>query len=112
MKRKFLNIVKLIGLVVVLNTLCGQYSYAAAEKEAFSGKHESMELASRILMSEIEGRGHDIFEDILSEKYDSITEETSAIVKKAKEIDELFFPIDPDLQSWYRRSQAFDPEIL
>ena len=110
MKRKFLNIVKLIGLVVVLNTLCGQYS--AAEKEAFSGKRESIELASRILMSEIEGRGHDIFEDILSEKYDSITEETSAIVKKAKEIDELFFPIDPDLQSWYRRSQAFDPEIL
>ncbi|MDR4499218.1 MAG: hypothetical protein MRK02_15070 [Candidatus Scalindua sp.] len=63
-------------------------------------------------MSEIEGRAHDIFENILLEKYDAITDETSAILKKAKEIDELFFPVDPGLQSWYRRSQAFDPEIL
>ncbi|MGR3293183.1 MAG: hypothetical protein ACUZ9M_04100 [Candidatus Scalindua sp.] len=76
------------------------------------GKHETIILPSRILMSEIEGRAHNIFEDILLEKYDAIKQETEAILEKAKKIDQLFFPVDPGLHSWYRRSEAFDPEIL
>ena len=63
-------------------------------------------------MSEIEGRAHNIFEDILHEKYDAIVQEAEAVLEKAKGIDQLFFPIDPGLNAWYRRSEAFDPEIL
>lgn len=71
-----------------------------------------MALQSRILMSEIEGRVHNIFKDILTENYDSIKPETDAILTRANKISELFFPVDPGLDSWYRRSDAFDPEIL
>jgi hypothetical protein len=110
MTRVFLNIVMLLGLLGAINTFCGQPSYA--EEEAFTGKHETMALPSRVLMSEIEGRVHNIFEDILSENYDSIKQETDAILTRANKISELFFPVDPGLEAWYRKSQAFDPEIL
>ncbi len=63
MKRKFLNIAICLGMLGVINTFYGQQPYA--EEEAFVGKHETMVLPSRILMSEIEGRAHKIFEDIL-----------------------------------------------
>jgi hypothetical protein len=110
MIRIFLNIVILLGLLGAINTFCGQQSYA--EEEAFTGKHETMALPSRILMSEIEGRVHNIFEDILTENYAPIKQETDAILTRANKISELFFPVDPGLEAWYRKSQAFDPEIL
>ena len=110
MKRVFLNLVILLGLLGAINTFYGQHSFA--EEEAFTGTHESMVLPSRILMSEIEGRAHNIFEDILLEDYSSIKQETEAILTKATKISELFFPVDPGLDAWYRKSDAFDPEIL
>jgi len=110
MKRIFFNIVILLGLLGAINAFCGQPSYA--EEAAFNGKHETLVLPSRILMSEIEGRAHNIFEDILTENYEPIKQETEAILTKANKISELFFPVDPGLNAWYRRSGAFDPEIL
>ncbi|MHC4183410.1 MAG: tetratricopeptide repeat protein [Planctomycetota bacterium] len=110
MTRIFLNIVILLGLLGASNTFYCQPYYA--EEEAFKGKHETVILPSRILMSEIESRAHNIYEDILLEKYGAIKQETDAIITKAKKINELFFPVDPGLNAWYRRSEAFDPEIL
>jgi hypothetical protein len=63
-------------------------------------------------MSEIEGCAHNIFEDILTENYEPIKQETDAILTRANKISELFFPVDPSLNAWYRKSDAFDPEIL
>jgi len=110
MKNIFLNLVLLLGMLGAINTFYSQHSFA--EEEAFTGTHESMVLPSRILMSEIEGRAHNIFEDIVIEDYASIKQETDGILTRANKISELFFPVDPGLNAWYRKSDAFDPEIL
>lgn len=116
MIRKILNIglisISIVGLTgTIINTISTP-SVFAEEDEPFTKKHETIDMPTRILMSDIEGHAQNIYEDIVKDDYDSIKKETDAISKRSKEIVDHFFPIDPGLDSWYRRSKALDPEIL
>ena len=60
-------------------------------------------------MIEIEKRMYNILEGILVGNFTYVKQEAAAVSQTASQINENFFPRNPDIDAWYRRSKDLDP---
>lgn len=74
------------------------------------GAHEDVKLPTKRLMIEIEKRVYNMLEGILVGNFPYVKQEAAAVAAKAGEINENFFPRNPEVDAWYRRSKDLDPK--
>lgn len=101
-----LGLAGLVGLTNVVNT---STVLAAEEKAIIAHEHEKVTLPTKRLMIEIEKRMYNMLEGILVGNFKYVKQEASAVAAEGKKIEENFFPRNPDVDAWYRRSKDLDP---
>ena len=98
-----------VGLVWSANMACSSAVLAAEEKPSAAHEHEKVTLPTKRLMIEIEKRMYNILEGILVGNFTYVKQEAAAVSQTASQINENFFPRNPDIDAWYRRSKDLDP---
>lgn len=76
------------------------------------GTHEDVKLPTKRLMIEIEKRVYNMLEGILVGNFNYVKQEAAAVAEKASQINENFFPRNPDIDHWYKRSKDLDPKNI
>ena len=76
------------------------------------GAHEDVKLPTKRLMIEIEKRVYNMLEGILVGNFPYVKQEAAAVKAKASEINENFFPRNPEIDAWYKRSKDLDPKNI
>lgn len=112
MKRVMVFGVSLLGLAGLAGSANVVYTstvLAAEEKATVAHEHEKVTLPTKRLMIEIEKRMYNMLEGILVGNFKYVKQEASAVSAEAKKIEENFFPRNPDIDAWYRRSKDLDP---
>lgn len=107
-----LSLLGFAGLMGSANVVCTQKAFAGEERVSAVHEHENVKLPTKRLMIEIEKRMFNILEGILVGNFKSVKEEAAAVMEKAKQINENFFPRNPDIDAWYKRSKDLDPSNI
>ena len=99
------------GLVGSTNVVCTK-AFAGEERASAVQEHEKVTLPTKRLMREIEKKMYNILEGILVGNFKYVKQEAAAVTEKAKQINENFFPRNPDIDAWYKRSKDLDPSNI
>lgn len=113
MKRSFVLSMSLSGVI----GLCGVGSisssaFAGEERASIAHQHENVTLPTKRLMVEFEKRTYNILEGILIGNFKSVKQEAGAISEAGNKVLENFFPRNPDIDAWYKRSKDLDPSNI
>ena len=76
----------------------------AAEEKVVS--HEGVMLPTRMLMHEIAKRMSNILEGTLASSFKYVAQEAGAIVDESYKINDVFFPVDPKENKWFKRAKT------
>lgn len=87
-------------------------AFAGEERASAVHEHESIKLPTKRSMVEIEKRMYNILEGILVGNFKYVKQEAAAVAEKANQINENFFPRNPDIDAWYKRSKDLDPSNI
>ena len=101
-----------LGLVVAASTIYTSPVLAAEERAVVAHEHEKVTLPTKRLMIEIEKRVYNILEGILVGNFKYVKQEAAAVAEKANQINENFFPRNPEIDHWYMRSKDLDPKNI
>ena len=101
-----------VGLVGAANTIYTSPVLAAEERAIVAHEHEKVTLPTKRLMIEIEKRVYNILEGILVGNFKYVKQEAAAVSEKASQINENFFPRNPEIDHWYMRSKDLDPKNI
>lgn len=115
MKMELLSSIILAGTTGVAGVASTVYTttvLAAEERAVAAHDHEKVKLPTKRLMVEMEKRTYNILEGILIGNYKQVSNEANAILSEANKINENFFPRNPEIDAWYRRSQDLDPKNI
>jgi cytochrome c556 len=99
------------GLVGSTNAVCTK-AFAGEERASAVHEHEDVKLPTKRLMVEIEKRMYNILEGILVGNFKYVKQEAAAVMEKANQINENFFPRNPEIDAWYKRSKDLDPSNI
>ncbi|HHT9107441.1 MAG TPA: cytochrome c [Candidatus Wunengus sp. YC63] len=99
------------GLVGLTNMVCTK-AFAGEERASAVHEHENIKLPTKRLMVEIEKRMYNILEGILVGNFKYVKQEAAAVTEKANQINENFFPRNPEIDAWYKRSKDLDPSNI
>ena len=99
------------GLVGSTNVVCTK-AFAGEERASAIPEHEKVKLPTKRLMREIEKKMYNILEGILVGNFKYVKQEAAAVTEKANQINENFFPRNPDIDAWYKRSKDLDPSNI
>lgn len=99
------------GLVGSTNMVCTK-AFAGEERATAVPEHEKVPFATKRLMREIEKKMYNILEGILVGNFKYVKQEAAAVTEKANQINENFFPRNPDIDAWYKRSKDLDPSNI
>lgn len=100
------------GVVGAANMICTSTVLAAEERAVAAHEHEKVTLPTKRLMIEMEKRTYNILEGILIGNYKCVSNEANAIMVEANKINENFFPRNPEIDAWYKRSKDLDPKNI
>ena len=103
-----LSLLGFAGLMGSTNMVCTK-AFAGEERASVAHEHEKVTLPTKRLMIEIEKRMYNILEGILIGNFKYVKQEAAAVTEKANQINENFFPRNPDIDAWYKRSKDLDP---
>lgn len=87
-------------------------TFAGEERVSAAHEHEKVTLPTKRLMIEIEKKMYNILEGILVGNFKYVKQEAATVTEKAKQINENFFPRNPDIDAWYKRSKDLDPSNI
>ena len=107
-----LSLLGFAGLMGSTNIVCASKAFAGEERASAVHEHENIKLPTKRLMVEIEKRMYNILEGILVGNFKYVKQEAAAVTEKAKQINENFFPRNPDIDAWYKRSKDLDPSNI
>lgn len=99
------------GLIDSTNMVCTK-AFAGEERASAVHEHENVKLPTKRLMVEIEKRMYNILEGILVGNFKYVKQEAAAVMEKANQINENFFPRNPEIDAWYKRSKDLDPSNI
>ena len=94
-----------IGMVGLTQSMDVRTVIAAEEKVV---SHEGVMLPTRMLMHEIAKRMSNILEGTLASSFKYVAQEAGAIVDESYKINDVFFPVDPKENKWFKRAKI-DP---
>lgn len=103
-----LSVLGFAGLMGSTNVVCTK-AFAGEERASAVHEHENVKLPTKRLMVEIEKKMYNILEGILIGNFKYVKQEAAAVIEKANQINENFFPRNPDIDAWYKRSKDLDP---
>ena len=106
-----LSILGFAGLMGSTNMVCTK-AFAGEERASAVHEHENVKLPTKRLMVEIEKRMYNILEGILIGNFKYVKQEAAAVTEKANQINENFFPRNPEIDAWYKRSKDLDPSNI
>lgn len=115
MKRELILSIIIAGATGVIgaeNAITQPAVFAAEERTISAHDHEKVTIPTKRLMIEMEKRTYNILEGILIGNYKQVSNEANAILSEANKINENFFPRNPEIDAWYRRSQDLDPKNI
>jgi len=107
----FLSII-MSGIAGSASIVCSSTRVFAEERQIIAHEHEKVTLPTKRLMIEMEKRVYNILEGILVGNFKYVKQESNAVVEEANKINENFFPRNPDIDAWYRRSKDLDPSNI
>src|SRR5574337_1851072 len=97
-----LSILGFAGLMGSTNVVYTQKAFAGEERASAVHEHENVKLPTKRLMVEIEKRMYNILEGILVGNFKYVKQEASAVMEKANQINENFFPRNPEIAAGNR----------
>src|SRR5574341_1211497 len=101
-----------IGLAGLTNMVYPPKVLAGEERTIAAHEHDKVKLPTKRLMIEIEKRVYNILEGILISDFKYVKQEAAAVSEKAKQINENFFPGEPYVDTWYKRSKDIGPSDI
>ncbi|MGQ3684645.1 MAG: hypothetical protein ACUBOA_06515 [Candidatus Loosdrechtia sp.] len=89
--------------------LAGSIHYSAVRAaEEWVPMHEKVMEPTKILMNEIAGHINNMLNGLLTGNFKSIVQEAGAVVNESYKVNEVFFPMDPKENEWFKRAKI-DP---
>ena len=107
MKRSVFFVASLFGISMA-GFAYNSYTCTAIAAEEKVVSHEGVMLPTRMLMHEIAKRMSNILEGTLASSFKYVAQEAGAIVDESYKINEVFFPVDPKENKWFKRAKI-DP---
>jgi len=92
-----LSLSLLVAGLVGLTNMVGTKAFAGEERASAVHEHENIKLPTKRLMVEIEKRMYNILEGILVGNFKYVKQEAAAVTEKANQINENFFPRNPEI---------------
>ena len=106
------SLVGFVGLSGLTNMVYAPKVLAGEERSIAAHEHDKVKFPTKRLMIEIEKRVYNILEGILIGDFKYVKQEATVVSEKANQISENFFPREPYVDTWYKRSKDIEPSNI